>query len=137
MTKREKVYSRFDGKCSYTGTNLESDCQIDHMESKAINSYYAYKGVIDEKDVNRIENLFPAQRIINHYKRGLDLELFRDYMKTFHLRLAKLPKNPKVKKSIKHKEYLLEVARLFDITPEKPFSGKFYFETLKDGSKHN
>ena len=73
-----------------------------------------------------------AQKIINHYKRAFDLEFFRDYMKNFHLRIAKLPKNPKVKKSIKHKEYLLEVARLFDITPEKPFSGKFYFETLKD-----
>ena len=130
MTKREKVYNKFNGKCAYTGTPLESDWQIDHMESKYINSYYAYKGVLDEKNVNRIENLFPAQKIINHYKRAFDLEFFRDYMKNFHLRIAKLPKNPKVKKSIKHKTYLLEVARLFDITPEKPFSGKFYFETL-------
>lgn len=132
MTKRQIVYNKFNGKCAYTGTNLESDWQIDHMESKAINNYFAYKGALDERSVNRIENLMPTQKIINHYKRAFDLELFRDYMKTFHLRLAKLPKNPKVKKSIKHKEYLLEVARLFDITPEKPFSGKFYFETLND-----
>ena len=132
MTKRQIVYDKFNGKCAYSGTQLESDWQIDHMESKKINSYFAYKGALDERNVNRIENLMPTQKIINHYKRAFDLALFRDYMKTFHLRLAKLPKNPKVQKSIKHKEYLLEVARLFDITPEKPFSGKFYFETLND-----
>ena len=55
MTKREKVYNKFNGKCAYTGTPLESDWQIDHMESMYINSYYAYKGVIDEKNVNSFE----------------------------------------------------------------------------------
>lgn len=100
MTKREKVYSKFDGKCAYSGTPLESDWQIDHMESKKINGYFAYKRDLDKKDVNRIENLMPTQKIINHYKRAFDLELFRDYMKTFHLRLAKLPKNPKVKNQL-------------------------------------
>lgn len=38
MTKREKVYSKFDGKCAYSGTPLESDWQIDHMESKKSDS---------------------------------------------------------------------------------------------------
>ena len=132
MTKRQKVYNKFGGKCAYTGTPLESDWQIDHMESKAINNYFAYKGVLDDKNVNRIENLMPTQKIINHYKRGFDLVLFRDYMKTFHLRLATLPKNPKVQKSIKHKEYLLRVANYFGITETQPFSGVFYFETLKN-----
>jgi hypothetical protein len=44
------------------------------------------------------------------------------------LRLAKLPKCPKTEKSIKRKEYMLKIAKYFDITPECPFSGKFYFE---------
>ena len=126
MTKREKVYQKFGGKCAYSGTQLESDWQIDHMESKKINSY-----LYSELDVNRIENLLPCQKIINHYKRAFDLEMFRTYMKTFHLRIAKLPKNPKVKKSIKHKEYMLKVASYFGITETQPFLGKFYFETLK------
>ena len=34
----------------------------------------------------------------------------------------------KTKKGIKRKEYLLEVAGLFEITETKPFTGKFYFE---------
>lgn len=29
---------------------------------------------------------------------------------------------------------MLEVAELFDITPDKPFSGKFYFETLDNSN---
>ena len=39
-------------------------------------------------------------------------------------------KKTMIEKTLKRKEYLLEVAELFDITPDKPFSGKFYFETL-------
>jgi len=45
-----------------------------------------------------------------------------------HERLKKLPKNPKAEKSIKRKKYLLKVAEFFDIKPDKPFNGKFYFE---------
>ena len=52
--------------------------------------------------LNNPDNLLPACRV--HYKRSLDLEGFRSYMKNFHIRLAKLPK----------------VAELFDITPDKP-----------------
>jgi hypothetical protein len=60
----------------------------------------------------------------------MNLDQFRDFMKDFHVRISKLPKNPKVKKSIKRKAYMLEIARLFDITTDKAFSGMFYFETL-------
>ena len=49
-----------------------------------------------------------------------------------HLRLAKLPKNPRTEKSRKKKEYILKIAKYFDITSNKPFNGKFYFETLKE-----
>ena len=44
--------------------------------------------------------------------------------------LKKLPKNPKTEKSIKRKAYLLKVANFFDISIDKPFSGKFYFESV-------
>ena len=60
----------------------------------------------------------------------MDLEQFRDFMKDFHIRISKLPKNPKIEKSIKRKVYMLKVARLFGITTNKAFSGRFYFETL-------
>ena len=121
---------KFGGKCAYSGTELEPNWQCDHMESIAVNNWLVYKGCSDEKDINSANNLMPSQKIINHYKRGFGLEGFRKYMKDFHIRLSKLPKNPYVIKSIKRKAYMLEIARLFDITITKPFSGKFYFETL-------
>ena len=75
-------------------------------------------------------NMLPTQRIVNHYKHSMNLELFREFMTDFHIRISKLPKNHKTEKSIKRKAYMLEIAKLFNITTDKAFSGKFYFETL-------
>ena len=124
---REVIKNMFDGKCAYTGTELLPDWQIDHIEPVVRN--WGTNTAMFEKNHN-IENMIPTQRIINHYKHSMGLEEFRNFMKDFHLRIAKLPKNPKVEKSVKRKAYMLEVARLFDLTPNKPFSGKFWFETL-------
>lgn len=127
MTIRDKVYSRFGGKCAYTGTPLKDDWQIDHLIPKRHFKDKVLKGVDD------IENLVPAQRIINHYKRGESLKVLREWkLGKLHERLKKLPKNPKSPKSIRRKEYLLEVAELFEITEDKPFSGRFYFETFNN-----
>jgi hypothetical protein len=134
---RQKVYEKYNELCAYTGTQLEKDWQVDHMTSKFLhvnNAYYIY-GNLNEihdhiKKIDDIENLLPAQKIINHYKRAMDLEQFREYMLNFHKRLAKLPKNTKILKTQKRKEYMNKIALLFDITPDKPFSGKFYFERI-------
>jgi len=76
--------------------------------------------------------MYPCQKIINHYKGSLDLETFRSWLLGgLHLRLAKLPKNPKTEKSIKRSAYLRKVAAYFDIREDKPFDGAFYFERVK------
>ncbi len=124
MTKRERIKQKFGGLCAYTGKPLKDDWQIDHVYSRFLAEYYSRDNVNDEA------NLIPTHRIINHYKRALDLEGFRDYMRTFHFRLARLPKNPKTEKTRKRIEYMRSIAELFDITPDKPFKGKFYFETI-------
>ncbi|HEY5392145.1 MAG TPA: hypothetical protein VIJ57_08535 [Hanamia sp.] len=125
---REIIKNKFGGKCAYTGTELQNDWQVDHIKP-VIRNWWAATSVFPEN--HNLENLVPCQKIVNHYKGSLDLETFRNwYMKGLHERLKKLPKNPKAIKSIKKKEYILEVARLFDITPTKPFVGKFYFEEL-------
>jgi hypothetical protein len=136
---RQAVYNKFNGLCAYTGKPLGDDWQVDHIVSKrkhSWNTYHSCSNVTEViaklKEVDDINNLFPAIKIINHYKRALNLEGFRHYMSDFHKRLAKQPKNPIVERSRKRKEYMLEVARLFDITPDKPFSGKFYFETIAE-----
>ena len=144
MTKREKIRLKFNGLCAYSGKPLGEDWQVDHIKSKVQHQYDTFKkglNIVDERaelnKIHHIDNLFPACRIVNHYKRSLDLEQFRSYMRSFHLRLAKLPKNTKVPRTQKRKEYMMKVAQVFDITPEKPFSGIFYFETVtpSDGGK--
>ena len=127
---REIVKQKFDGKCAYTGTELKDDWRVDHVRP-IIRNWWTNTATF-EKDHN-LDNMFPSQKIVNHYKGSLDLETFRTwYLGGLHDRLKKLPKKPKVKKSIKRKRYLLEVAELFNISESKPFSGKFYFELITD-----
>jgi 5-methylcytosine-specific restriction endonuclease McrA len=128
MTKRERIYSKFNGLCAYSGTPLEDDWQIDHIKPIARND----DGTCMFPEDDCEDNMVPAQRLINHYKHSMPLETFRNwYMAGLHERITKLPKNPKTEKSIKRSEYLLRVAAYFGITPDQPFDGEFYFEKTK------
>jgi hypothetical protein len=130
MTKREIIKQKYGGKCAYSGTDLLPDWQVDHIKPKIM---YQIGSHPYEGDPNDLSNLVPCQRIINHYKRALPLNEFRYwFLGGLHNRLKKLPKNPKFEKAIKKKAYLLEIARLFDIQPDKPFTGVFYFETINE-----
>jgi len=125
---REIIRLKFGGKCAYSGTKLEPDWQVDHVEP-LIRNWWT-NTAMNEKAHN-IENMFPVQKVVNHYKGSLDLETFRTWLLGgLHERLKKLPKNPQTEKSKKHKENMLKIAGYFDITPDKPFCGKFYFEKL-------
>jgi len=125
MSKREIIKQKFGGRCAYSGTPLKDDWQIDHV--------FPISTIGLGIDHHHIDNLVPAQRIVNHYKRSLTLEYFRKwYLGGLHERLKKLPRNPKTEKGIKRKKYLLSVAEVFGISEDKPFNGKFYFETLKN-----
>lgn len=124
---REKIFNKFGGICAYSGTPLEPDWQVDHVVPK--NWCYFMK-----IDLDNIDNLVPCQKIINHYKRALLLERFRmSWLGKLHIRLGKLPKNPRTEKSKKHILYMLKVASYFGITKDTPFSGKFYMETIRNG----
>ena len=126
MNKRQRIYQKYNGLCAYSGTPLEDDWQIDHINPIRRNWDGTCLFPKDDKEAN----LVPVQKIINHYKHSYLLDDFRKWLLGgLHERLAKLPKNPRTEKSRKRKEYLLKVASYFDITPEKPFSGVFYFET--------
>ena len=110
MNKKDrlKVYEKYAGHCAYCGKPVElSDMQVDHIEPK-------------RKDgPDTMENYNPSCRRCNHYKRSLDLDGFRDYIKTLHERIAK--------------DYITKVGLDFGIVELKPFDGKFYFEKLKEG----
>lgn len=130
--EREIIKNKFGGKCAYTGTDLKDDWQVDHVKP-VIRNWFSNDCMIPGN--HNIDNMVPCQKIVNHYKGSLDLETFRNwYLGGLHERLRKLPNNPKVEKSRRRKEYLLEVARLFGINENTPFSGKFYFESKKPSS---
>ncbi len=122
-TERQIVHDKYEGKCAYTGKPLDDKWQVDHMTPKVL-----YRIGVRQGNMNGIENLLPACRIINHYKRGEHLESFRLSMLSFHIRLAKLPKKTTKEKTLNRIRYMNEVAELFDITVDKPFNGMFYFE---------
>jgi hypothetical protein len=125
---RDAIYNKYGGRCAYSGTLLEDDWQVDHLLSKQKLGYFNY----DEIDPDGLDNLMPTQKIINHYKRALWLDDFRTlWLGGLHTRLKKLPKCPRADKSIKRKTYLLKIAGYFGITPDNPFSGTFYFESLR------
>lgn|SRR5574343_203022 len=138
-TTRKAVFEKYSGLCAYTGKPLGDDWQIDHVISKKKHEYLCWQKKRNDPDFNYPEelkkaddicNLMPTCRIVNHYKRELDLEGFRLHMKDFHKRLAKLPKNTRVPATERRKQYMYTLADLFGIESDKPFSGVFYFETL-------
>lgn len=135
--QREALRLKYSGRCAYTGQPLGDDWQVDHMTSIYKHSYNVYYTATRPEEINdrikqvhHIDNLVPALRIVNHYKRSFDLEGFRRYMTDFHKRLAKLPKKTSVERTVKRIEYMNKVADAFGITPDKPFNGVFYFETI-------
>ena len=118
--QRDLILEKYNGRCAYSGKPLRHDWQVDHLVPKSMGGN------------DNLNNLVPCQKIVNHYKRALPLELFRTwFLGGLHTRLAKLPKNPRTEKSQKRINYLRSVAMEFGITPQKPFSGKFYFETIQ------
>ncbi len=128
---RQKIFDKYLGHCAYCGWQLESDWQADHAISK--NHWYMVS-VTDIKAVNCIDNMNPACKACNHYKRSHCIESFgthigfRDYMKKFHIRLARLPNKTIRKKTEKTKVYMQAIADRYGIAVDKPFSGIFYFE---------
>ena len=75
---RQAVYNKYSGRCAYCGREIGfKEMQVDHMVPKA-------SGGTDE-----IENLMPACRLCNHYKRANSLEWFRHSIETIPIKLAR------------------------------------------------
>lgn len=130
---RQQVRDKYGGKCAYTGQPLGEDWQVDHVNSQYQHAYY-YTGEEDyneyTKKCHHVDNLLPALRIVNHYKRTKNLEQFRRYLTDFHKRLSKLPKTTRVPATERRIKYMNAVADAFGITVDKPFSGNFWFERV-------
>ncbi len=87
--------------------------QIDHYLPRCKEKFYARRC---KKDVHAEENLMPACRRCNHYKRARTPKQFKELMASLHERLEAI--------------YILKVAVDFGMAAIKPFDGSFYFEKM-------
>jgi 5-methylcytosine-specific restriction endonuclease McrA len=109
---RQRVHQKFGGRCAYCGSVIEYKAmQVDHYLPQCREKFYARRC---KKDVHAEENLMPACRRCNHYKRARTPKQFRELMASLHERLEAI--------------YILKVAVDFGMASIKPFDGKFYFE---------
>lgn len=113
---RERVYQKYQGRCAYCGNAINyKNMQVDHYLPKCKEKFYLKRC---KKDVHGEDNLMPACRRCNHYKRARTLKQFRELLKTLHERVAAI--------------YILKVAVDYGIANIKPFDGKFYFEKVQE-----
>lgn len=101
---RKQVYEKYNGHCAYCGRPIAyKDMQVDHIKAK-------YVGGADELD-----NYNPACRMCNFYKGAMDIDHFRDQLKTVRERL--------------HKVYIYRLSLAYGLIKEKDNDIEFYFET--------
>lgn len=107
-SKREAIYAKYGGRCAYCGKEIDyKDMQVDHfLPLRAWG--------IEDAGTDDLENLMPACRMCNHYKRANTLETFRRY-------IAEIPH-----KLRDNYIYKIGVAYGNVIENEKPI--EFYFE---------
>lgn len=113
-TDRIKVHEKYNGHCAYCGKIIEyNDMQVDH-----IRPYREWiDALVEGENIDSLSNLNPSCKRCNHYKRSLNLEKFRNYIKTLHERIAK--------------DYIVKVGLDYGIVNISPFDGEFYFEKLE------
>lgn len=77
---RELVLNKYGGKCAYCGCDLTlSTMQVDHI--KSVYASYLKNNFVEIQD-DSLENLNPSCRQCNFYKGTLDIEQFREKIKT-------------------------------------------------------
>ena len=100
---REAVYQKYDGHCAYCGREIAyKDMQVDHFIS------------VRNGGETKIENLMPACRMCNHYKRANGLECFRKM-------IEEIPKKLR-------REYIYKIGIVYGNVTEDAKSIEFYFE---------
>jgi hypothetical protein len=71
--QRQAVYAKTNGRCAYCGSEITiKQMQVDHI--------IAVESAQVAKNLNSIENLFPACRPCNYIKSTMSIECFRIYL---------------------------------------------------------
>lgn len=107
-SKREAVYRKYAGRCAYCGREIAyKDMQVDHF--RPLRAWG-----VEEAGTDDFDNLMPACRMCNHYKRANSLETFRRYIEEIPHKL--------------HENYIYKVGVVYGEVVEKEHPVKFYFE---------
>ena len=78
--QREAVFNKYGGRCAYCGCELTlRTMQVDHI--KAVYTSYLENDNVETQD-DSLENLNPSCRQCNFYKGTLNIEQFRNKIKT-------------------------------------------------------
>lgn len=110
--QREEIYKKFDGHCAYCGRAIDyKDMQVDHIVS--VHSWNEQECGADDMD-----NLFPACRSCNHYKRAHSVEYFRKMISEIPSKLAR-------------DNYIYKVGCNYGFFDSWPRHVEFYFEKVK------
>lgn len=111
---RQKVYEKYGGRCAYCGKEIEyKDMQVDH--------FVPLEGY-SQKGTNDFDNLMPACRRCNHYKRANSLEGWRRMLESIPQRLER-------------DSYIYRVALDYGLVESKPHRIKFYFEEVGENER--
>lgn len=110
--KREVVYRKYDGHCAYCGREIAyKDMQVDHFKPLR-----AWNG--EDAGTDDIDNLMPACRMCNHYKRANPLSRFRQYIEEIPRKLRD--------------NYIYKVGVAYGEVVENEHPVKFYFEKQEE-----
>lgn len=83
-SKRETVYRKYNGHCAYCGREIAyKDMQVDHFQPLRAWG-------IEDAGTDELDNLMPACRMCNHYKRANSLETFRRYIEEIPQNCARI-----------------------------------------------
>lgn len=109
---REVVYRKYNGRCAYCGRKIDyKDMQVDHF--KPLNAWN-----VEDCGTDELENLMPACRMCNHYKRAHTLEIFRKY-------IEEIPRKLRT-------NYIYKIGVVYGNVIENEEPIVFYFETHKE-----
>lgn len=107
--KRETVYGKYGGRCAYCGREIAyAEMQVDHFHPRRTSQ---------DPSVDELENLMPACRMCNHYKRAHSLETFRKYIEEIPRKLSE--------------NYIYKIGIVYGEVAEQNHPVKFYFEEVE------
>lgn len=123
---RQKVHQKFNGHCSYCGTEIAiKDMQVDHVISQRNYVWHLknnhkippFLTHLTLSDLNHLDNLMPACRSCNGFKTSFDLETFRSEIEEQIKRLRTAKPT-------------FRLAERFGLIECKPKPVVFYFESV-------